>query len=455
MPEPLVTSLIALVERARSNGTSPEAAAAAKRVLLDSLGCALGAVRYQLPATIVAIAAQERGSRGCTVIGSGGDSTAEMAAFANGVMIRYLDYNDAYVGRDGIGHPSDYIAALMAVAEETDADPASFVTAIVLVYEVFARLTDALPLGIDRFDHVTIGAIAAAVGTGYLWGLSTEQLADAVALATVPNAALIATRYGTVSMWKGCASANASRNGIFAARLASKGITGPSEPFEGRGGLCGALGVKVDWSAFDDADRAPSILNSHLKAYPVGFLAQSAIEASLKVRQHIPNGTRVEAVRVATCEYAYKVMAGEPQKWDPATRETADHSLPYAVAHALVNGSLGLESFNREALGAPRVREMLRRVTVTEDPNSTAGWPHAVISRVTVTLADGTTRSAETHYHKGHARNPMSQAELEAKFVQLAEPFLGRGRCAEVINSVMAIEQVSIRELLTHLNPET
>ncbi len=449
MPERLISSLISLVESIREDEAPAAATMGAKRMLLDSLGCAIAASRYQVPRIVASIATEESSSKPCTVIGSsGGTSTAEMASFANGVMIRYLDFNDTYIGRDGIGHPSDYIAAVLAAAEESGASGHTVLAGIRLIYEVFGRLTNAIPLGVDHFDHVTTGAIAAALGAGYVWNLTNAQLANAVALSTVPNVALIATRYGTVSMWKGCASGNACRNGIFAARLAAHGITGPSNPFEGRGGLCDALGVRVDWHELDAPGRPALVLESHLKQYPVGFLAQSAVDASLELRKLIPVEVEIAAVRVRTCEYARKVMAGEAQKWSPRTRETADHSLPFAVACALVRGSVSPASFDDAVLRDESINLVLGRLSVEEDPSSTALWPEGVLSRVTVTLGDGSQHTAEARHHRGHARNPMSESELIGKFRLQAEPVLGSHQSGEIIDSVMDLEHVQTRELL-------
>lgn len=450
MPDRIVSALLLLAEDYRYERLSAEAVIGAKRVLLDALGCAISASQYEVPRIIASIAAQESSRSVCTVIGSAaGTSTAELASFANGVMIRYLDFNDTYVGRDGIGHPSDYIAAILAAAEECGADGRTVVAAIGLVYEVFGRLSNAIPLGVDRFDHVTTGVIAAAVGAGYVWGLKSEHLANAIALALVPNLALIATRLGAVSMWKGCASGNACRNGVFAARLAAKGITGPSEPFEGRGGLCDLLGVSLDWSALSDGDTSPIVLESHLKQYPVGFLAQSAVDAALELRKAISPNADIRSVNVRTCAYAHKVMAGDPQKWRPETRETADHSLPFAVAYALTRGALNTASFDEAVLRDETINRTIDRLTVEEDPISTMQWPGAVLSRVTVTLGDGSQRTAEAQHHRGHARNPMSETELKAKFRMLVEPVLGSEGAEAVLQGVDGLESIGAGDLLS------
>src|SRR6266851_7560322 len=212
----------------------------AKRMLIDTLGCAIGGYA-SAPSTMArALAATISSQQPATVLGTGRETSPELATFANGVMIRYLDFNDGYTSKES-GHPSDAIAAVLSPAEVAHGDGRSVITATVLAYEVFCRLCDAVCVRDRGFDHVTIGVLASTLAAAKALGLSRAQMRQALNLSVAANLALYQTRIGEVSLWKGCAFANASRNAVFAVLLAAKGLTGPSPIFEGPGGFFNAV----------------------------------------------------------------------------------------------------------------------------------------------------------------------------------------------------------------------
>jgi 2-methylcitrate dehydratase len=204
----------------------------AKRRILDSLGCALGAMN-STPAHIaqqLALMATPVSGYGATPLGTLATSTTTLATFANGVLFRYLDFNDTYLSKEP-AHPSDNIAVALAVAEDEGKTGLDLLKAIVLGYELQCRLCDAASIRVKGWDHVTYGALSSAMVAGVLMDLNPTQLAHALALAATPNVAMRQTRVGELSHWKGCAFANAARNGVFAAQLARLGMTGPSDIF--------------------------------------------------------------------------------------------------------------------------------------------------------------------------------------------------------------------------------
>ena len=205
-------------------------------MILDAMGCAFGGYSSE-PARIAReLAGTVSSAHPATVIGSGQKSSPDLAAFANGVMIRYLDFNDGYTGKDP-GHPSDNLAAILPLAEAVQADGKSVITAAVLASEVFCRLVDAVSVMSRGFDYVTMGVMSSGLAAAKVLGLSREETAQTLNLCVAPYVALHQTRVGDVSMWKGCAHANASRNAVFAALLAQRGLTGPSPIFEGESGF--------------------------------------------------------------------------------------------------------------------------------------------------------------------------------------------------------------------------
>lgn len=421
----VLDELSRVVEAARGHRQPPEVEHAAKRMIMDSVGCALGAFREQVPGIARAAAAARPQPGGCSVLGTRISTTPEMAAFANGVMIRYLDYNDAYGSAGGIGHPSDYIPAAMAAAERAGACGADLLAAVSVGYEVFCRLTDATRLGVETWDHVVNGAVASAAAAALTGGLPAGATRHAMSLALTPNFALQATRLGNLSMWKGCASGNACRNGMFAAELAGRGLTGPEAPFEGRGGLFPVLGGEPDLRGLLRADGRPAISDCHIKRYPSGYFSQGAIEAAVQARAGLRSSQEVERIEVGTFEFGLRVMAGDEQKWHPTTRETADHSIPFVVACAVATGDVTSVSFRPEVLADPEIARLLAGLTVAVDPECAAAWPGACMNKVTLVLNGGERRSATVRYYRGHAYNPMNDEELQQKFAEQAVPVLG------------------------------
>lgn len=403
----------------RYGALPPAAVHAAKRVVIDDLGCALAA-EDSAPARIARSLADAAGAlRGAGVLGTRAQTTADLAAFCNGTLIRYLDLNDTFTGTGGAGHPSDYLAAALAAAEHAKAGGRGVILGLVVAYEVFCGMTEAAALGHRHWDHTVHGVTASAAAASAAMGLTPERAGNAISLAAVANLTLEETRLGVVSMWKGCAAANASRNGVFAALLAAGGMTGPGEAFEGRGGFSAALGCTLRPPRFGGQDGLPyAILTTHFKRYPAGFFSQTAIDAAIALRAQIGDPAAVRGLRIGTFPYGRHVMAGDREKWRPSTRESADHSLPYVVAVALLEGDLTASGLERH-LGDPAVHALLDRITVEVDPACEQAWPAAAMTRLAATLDDGTERTAEVRHHRGHTANPFSDAELEEKFRNL------------------------------------
>jgi 2-methylcitrate dehydratase len=438
-------ALVDIVQAGRA--AQPDGALhAAKRMLLDSVGCALGGYREQVPAIVRQVSGRRPKPSGARAFGIEGRLQPDAAAFANSVMIRFLDYNDTYGSAAGVGHPSDYIPAAMAHLGEQEIPGERVLRAIVVGYEVFCRLTDATRLGVEQIDHVLNGAVASAAAAAVANELSGEHTRHALSLAVTANLSLQATRLGTLSMWKGCAAGNACRNGVFAAELAAAGITGPDSPFTGRGGLFQVTGRQPDMRPLL-ASRGPAIADCHVKRFPSGYFSQGAIEAALAVRAEL-DGRVPAAVEVGTFEFGKKVMAGDAQKWQPTTRETADHSIPYVVACALARGRVQHDDLDEAGLADPAIRRLLDVLTVEADPECTAAWPQACMNRVTVRFPDGRQVSRSVRYYRGHARNPMSDAELEEKFRGQAEAVIGRAGADALLGAIWGLDQAGSPQAL-------
>jgi 2-methylcitrate dehydratase len=306
------------------------------------------------------------------------------------------------------------------------------------VYCSFCKSVDINSGGWDQPVYTVMGCV---LGAAKLMRLSPEQTGHALSLALTPNLALAQARRGSLSSWKGCAGANASRNAVFAAVLAKEGFTGPGEIFEGSGGFWDAVG-KADWPLPD----APMIGETRTKFLPVCYHGQSAVFAAMELRNKM-DVQRVDLQQIAEIQVdAYQVavfmMGNEASRWAPTTRETADHSLPYCVAIALLDGRLGRDSFAEERLRDPAVAGLMRKVRVAEDPALTAQYPEGAPGRVTIRMRSGETLVSEIRYPRGHEKSPMTDAEVEHKFRDLCGGLLGAPGCDRALKALWQLESM-------------
>ena len=416
---------------------SPEAVHQVKRTLVDTLGCAVGALDSE-PASIARrMASRVQGNPPARIFGTSQETSTALAAFANTVLVRYLDCNDHYAAR-GTGHPSDMIPGVLAVAGSHRANGRAVITAITAAYEVFCRLADEVPL--KGWDQGMFAAIGAACGIGKILGLDRKAMGNAVSIAITTGVPLGVTRIGELSMWKGCATAAAVRTGVFAAELAAEGMTGPGNPFEGRDGLWQHLGVEAPkWEGFGGGGKPFRITATSFKAYPSVIHTQGPIGLVLELRQRL-GIAEIESVHVATYGEAVRRTATEAEKWNPETRETADHSMPYLVAAALQDGGVTPATFAPSRIQDPALRVLIKKLTVVEEPEFTRRYPAESCTRIEVTTMDGRRVVAETSHPKGHYRNPLTDGKVEAKFRGLASGALGAEGCDRALAEVWDLE---------------
>ncbi|HJZ92374.1 MAG TPA: MmgE/PrpD family protein [Gemmataceae bacterium] len=415
------------------------------RRLVDSFATAVGAMPSDAFAVAQECARRVSSTPGATLLG-GGRSSVEWATFVNGLLIRYLDFNDTYLSKEP-AHPSDNLAPVLAVGESVGATGKDMLTAAVLAYEIQCRLCDAASLRKQGVDHVTYGAISSAIAAGKLMGLDVPKLVHAIGLAGVCNVALRQTRSGELSMWKGCAFANAARNGVFAATLAAAGMTGPAPIFEGDLGFMKLVTREpfavAPMGAEYDADAPFKITDTYIKFWPAEYHSQSAIDAALRLRREIGDVSRVAGVDIYTFEASYNIIGKYAEAWAPKTRETADHSLPYCTAVALLDGEVTLRQFDPERFTATDVLQLLTKVKVHLDDALTPRYPRGIPNRIVVTLTDGTRLTQEVEFPRGHAGNPMTDDEVEAKFRALVEPRYGRKTADDLLERCWRFEEVT------------
>ncbi len=416
-----------------------------QRRFLDSLATAVGAMNADAYVLARRCALRVQGRPGAGLLG-GGESSVEWAAFVNGLLIRYLDYNDTYLSLEP-AHPSDNLAAVLAVGDMVKADGPALITAAVLAYEIQCRLCDAASLRRHGFDHVTYGALSSCAAACKLLNLDAAKTAHALGLAGVCNVALRQTRAGELSMWKGCAFANAARNGVFAALLAAEGMTGPAPIFEGEVGIMKLLTGPFELHGLGgethDGATLPFMINqTYIKFWPAEYHSQSAIDAALQLRSEIGDPKRIQSIDIHTFDAAVDIIGKDPEKWRPRTRETADHSLPYCTAVALMDGDVTDAQFAPERFQEPVLLELVAKIKVHRDAVLNERYPRGIPNRLTVTLADGRQMVREVEFPRGHAHNPMSDAEVEHKFRGLVEPRYGKERADRIQTACWKLDKL-------------
>src|SRR3989449_4775133 len=319
------------------------------------------------------------------------------------------------------------IPAVLAAGDGHGAGGRAVIMAIAAAYEVFCRFADRVPL--KGWDQGMFVASGAACGAGKILGLNQADVGNAISIAITSGVPLGVTRIGELSMWKGCATAAAVRTGVFSAWLAAEGMTGPGAAFEGREGLGQHVGVEAPrWARSGGRGEPFRITGTSFKASPSVIHTQGPIGLVLQLRQQVAPD-QIESVRVATYGEAVRRTATEAEKWNPQTRETADHSIPYLVAAALQDGGVTPATFAPARIQDAALRPLIKKLTVVEEPEFTRRYPAESCTRIEVTTTDGRLVAAETRHPKGHSRNPLADAEVEGKFRGLATGALEAKGC--------------------------
>lgn len=409
-----------------------------RRRLIDTVACAYGGYSSEPVRIACKIAAAASSRPPARIWASGAQTSVEMAAFANAVMVRYLDYNDTYIST-GSGHPSDMIAALLAVGEAKHCSGRELLVSIIAAYEVFTALADTINLRDRGWDQGLFVVLGVAAGAAKLLGLTLQQTGDALAIAVSSNIASRQTRSGELSMWKGCATASAARAGVFAAMLAAEGMTGPTAAFEGKHGIRDQVSGPFELATLGDNGNGYGIERTSLKLFPSEYHSQAPLALALQLRDKVALAD-IEAVGVQTYHTCYSEIGSEPEKWNPRTRETADHSLPYLLALALTDGTIGTGSFSAEKMQNPALRQLMQRIRIAEDPAYTREYPARLITQIAIVTRSGQRFVDTASYARGHAKNPMSDAETDVKFNCLAEGHLSAHRRAVLLQQLREID---------------
>jgi 2-methylcitrate dehydratase len=415
--------------------------------VLDALGCAIGALSSPSARAILAQIREFGGAGLCVTIGAERTSP-DRAAFYNSALVRYLDFNDSYLAKNETCHPSDNLGALLAACEYSDSTGQELMTALAVAYQVQCRLSDVAPVRDKGFDHTTQGSYAVAAGVSKGLRLDAQRTAHALGMAGSAFNALRVTRTGTLSNWKGLAYANTVFGATHTTFLAMRGITGPLGVFEGNKGFMDTISgrFEIDWSR-EDLER---VTRTILKCHNAEIHSQSAIEGILELReQNRFSAAEVERIEIEIFDVAFRIIGGgeEGDKTTVETKEAADHSLPYLIAVALLDGRVMPEQYSENRIRRDDVQALLRRVHVKSAPDLSERFPEELPCRLLVRLRDGRILKTEKQDYEGFLNRPMGWDHAVLKFEFLSEPYAKTSLRKQIIEAVENLDQIRVRRL--------
>lgn len=430
---------------------SAEAVHEAKRFLMDSIGCALGGFQ-QHDVAIAFDVLNEIASEGpATVIGSGRRQDVISATLANALMIRSMDYNDIYWKQDP-SHPSDLIPAALAGCERAGTGGKELITGIVLGHEFEMRFCEAGFPGVEErgWHHATLTAFVAPIVAGRMLRLNAEQIQNAIGISGCRHVTLGSVSAGELTMMKNTADPLATQSGMLAALLAEKGYSGPKHVIDGMEGFTHCMGSEWKLGVLTDKlGESWRITQCGMKAFPTEALTHAPISAVIYLlKKHDLQPEQIERITIHTLSRAADILS-DPSKYDPRTRETADHSLPYVIAVALVDREVTPASFTLEKIMNPRIRAQLRKVVLVGNKEIDKSFPALQRTIVQITLTDGQNFTHQLDYPKGDPRNPLTDREIEEKFASLATGVLSATEQEKLKAAIWSLETLtSVSELM-------
>lgn len=418
--------------------------------ILDSLGCAFGALQGP-PIKMLREHIEDFGGRPLTSLIGGGMTSPDRAAFYNAALVRYLDFNDSFLAKKETCHPSDNLASVLAGCEYSKESGKTALIALAIAYQVQCRLSEVAPVRHKGFDHTTQGSYAVAAGVSKALGLNANECSHALALSGVPNNALRVTRTGTLSHWKGLAYPQTSFAGTHAAFLAYRGITGPLEVFEGNKGFKEAIAgpFEITWKK-EDLDIVKKTI---IKKYNAEIHSQTSLEAILELKKTKGlRGEQVKSIEVDIFDVAFHIIGGgeEGGKKEIRTKEEADHSLPYMIAVALLDGEVTPDQYQQERILGPDVQALLQKITIRPSKPFTELFPQEMRTRLLVKTIDGKELEIEKGDYPGFNTHPMNWDQALTKYERLCQGN-DRALCREIAEAVKYLDKLQIEQLTTLL----
>jgi 2-methylcitrate dehydratase len=449
--ETVTTTMSRWAARLQYADLSQEAVYQSKRFLLDSLGCALGGYQQRDVKIALEVLDEIGGSGKATVIGTGKRIDPVSASLANALMIRCMDYNDIYWKQDP-SHPSDIFPAAIACCERADSGGTELIVGLVLGHEFEMRLCEAAFPGIRErgWHHATLTAFVSPIVAGRALHLPWEQIQHAIGISASRHCTLGAVTAGKLTMMKNTVDPMATQSGVFGALLAEKGYSGPEHVVDGKEGLTHVFGPEWKLGVLTDGlGDSWRITQCGMKAFPTEALTHTPISAVLDlVKNNDLRSEQVKKIQIRSLARAADILS-DPSKYDPHTKETADHSLPYVIAAALVDRQVTPAQFTMEKIMDPKIRQQLKKVEVVADPEIEKMFPAQQRVIVRIDTTDGRSFNKQLDYPKGDPRNPLTDQEVEEKFDALADGVLSKGAQKRVKEAIWKLERIgSVSELM-------
>ena len=423
---------------------SQEAIYQAKRFLLDSLGCALGGFQQHDVVLALEVLDEIAGRGPCTIIGTGKKVDAVSASLANALMIRCMDYNDIYWKQDP-SHPSDIFPAAIAGCERMQSDGRELIVGLVLGHEFECRFCEAAFPGIRErgWHHATLTAFVSPIVAGRALKLGWEQIQHAIGISASRQATLGAVTAGKLTMMKNTVDPMATQSGMLAALLAEQGYTGPEHVVDGKEGLTHCFGPEWKLNVLTDGlGENWRITQCGMKFFPTEALTHAPISATLDlVHENDLKAEQIEKVTIRSLARAADILS-DASKYDPRSKETADHSLPYVIAAALVDRQVTPAQFTPQKINDAKIRAQLKKVVVVADPEIEKVFPALQRVVVTIRTTDGNEFTKQLDYPKGDPRNPLTDKEIEEKFAALAGPIMSKAAQKKIMKAVWELEKL-------------
>jgi 2-methylcitrate dehydratase len=437
----------------RYDDLSPEAVELAKRFLLDSIGCAYGGRKTEDVKIMLHFFNEMGGTPQAVVFDSEQKLPMINACLLNSLMIRALDFNDIYWEQDP-SHPSDLIPAALTPAEVLHKSGRELIVAIVLAYEWEQRLCEFAIPGIRerKWHHATLTQFAAPLVAAKILGLNEQQMVHAVGISASHNLTLGAVTAGKLTMMKNTVDPMATQAGLFSALLAQRGYEGPEHVLDGKEGLLDTFGGRFELNVLTDGlgDNF-RITRCSMKAFPTEALTHSPISAVIKImKNHHIDKEEIEEVNIRTVARAADILS-DPSKYDPQTRETADHSLPYCIAATIVEGKVTPESFHEGKIRDPEIRSYLKKIKVVADPGYEKTFPELKKAGVEIKCKDNKKYQLQVDYPQGDYRNPMDDETFYTKFDSMVLPATGKEKRDRIVNAIQNLERIDDVSDLAHI----
>jgi len=431
-----------------------EVVVACRRFLMDSVGCALGGAQQHDVHIARRVLGECAGSGDATVLVTGERWDPVSASLLNALMIRVMDYNDIYWKQDP-SHPSDLIPAAMACAERTGRSGRDLLVGIALAYEFEQRLCEASFPGVREigWHHATLTAAAAPIAAGRMLGLDAEQIQHAIGISASRHCTTGSVTAGKLTMMKNTVDPMATQSGVLAALLAEEGYTGPEHVLDGKEGFGHVFDTEWRFDILTDGlGESWRILQCGMKFFPTEALTHAPISATLDlVTEHDLAAEEIESVTIYSLERAADILA-DPSKYEPHTKETADHSLPYVIAAAVADRQVTPLQFTPDKIMDPKIRAQLNKVRVIADPEIEAVFPELQRVRVVIRTTDGREFSEQLDYPKGDPRNPLTDDEIAGKFAALADGIATPDDVERMRTAIGRAEEFDdVRELMARL----